>query len=85
MPNTFLQFFFTTGKIFFKYSVFITERSHTLPSREKNTYRGFVGKNKRKRPLPRTRRRWEDNITTNLTETGWGVIRFRIGKTGGLL
>jgi hypothetical protein len=30
-----------------------------------------VGKLKRKRPLGRSRRRWEDNIKMDLQEIGW--------------
>ena len=36
----------------------------------KNTYRILVGKPKRKRPLGRPRRRWEDNIKMDLREVG---------------
>jgi hypothetical protein len=31
----------------------------------------LVGKPERKRPLDRTRRRWEDNIRMGLEEIGW--------------
>jgi len=31
-----------------------------------------VGKPEVKRPLRRPRRRWEDNIKTDLQEVGWG-------------
>jgi hypothetical protein len=31
-----------------------------------------VGKPEGKRPLGRSRRRWEDNIKMNVQETGWG-------------
>ena len=37
-----------------------------------DVYRVFVGKPERKRPLGRTRRRWEDNIKMDLQEVGWG-------------
>jgi hypothetical protein len=40
---------------------------------EKATYRVLVGKPERNRPLGRPRRRWEDNIKTNLQEMGWGM------------
>jgi hypothetical protein len=36
-----------------------------------NTYRVSVGKPERKRPLGRTRCKWEGNIKTNLREIGW--------------
>jgi hypothetical protein len=38
----------------------------------RNAYRLLEGKLEGKRPLRRTRCRWEDNIKTDLTETGWG-------------
>jgi hypothetical protein len=51
--------------------------------------RVLVGKPKRKRPLGRPRRRWEDNIKMDLQEVGWGtwtgLIWLRIGKGGGHL
>jgi hypothetical protein len=34
-------------------------------------YRILVGKPKKKRPLGRPRRRWEDNIKADLQEFGW--------------
>jgi hypothetical protein len=37
-------------------------------------YRVLVGKPGGKRPLGRRRRRWEDNIKTNLQEVGCGVM-----------
>jgi hypothetical protein len=33
-----------------------------------------VGKPEGRRPLGRFRRRWEDNIKTDLQEVGWGDI-----------
>jgi hypothetical protein len=36
-------------------------------------YRVLVGKPEGKRPLGRTRRRWEDNIKAKLQEVGCGV------------
>jgi hypothetical protein len=36
-------------------------------------YRIFEGKPGGKRQLGRPRRRWVDNIKTNLTEIGWAV------------
>jgi len=37
-------------------------------------YNISVGKRKRKRPLGRPRRRWDDNITTDPGEIGWEVV-----------
>jgi hypothetical protein len=34
--------------------------------------RVLVGKPKKKKPLARPRRRWEDNIKMDLQEVGWG-------------
>jgi hypothetical protein len=41
---------------------------------KRNAYRILVGKPEGKRPLGRTRRRWEDNIRMDLREIGWGDI-----------
>ena len=38
----------------------------------RGVYRVLVGKPEGKRPLGRPRRRWEDNIKTNLQEVGCG-------------
>jgi hypothetical protein len=55
----------------------------------RNVYRVLVGKPEGKRPLERPRRRWDDGITMDLTEIGWGVWNgftwLRIGIAGGLL
>jgi hypothetical protein len=52
-------------------------------------YKVLVGKPEEKRPLGRPRRRWEDGISMDLKETGWGVCsRFnwlRMGSGGGPL
>jgi hypothetical protein len=57
---------------------------------EKRTaYRIMVRKPEGKRPLGRTRHRWEDNIKMDLRETGWGGMDLidldRIGTSGELL
>jgi hypothetical protein len=39
-----------------------------------NAYRILVGKPEEKRPLGRSRRRWEDNIRMDLKEVEWGVM-----------
>jgi hypothetical protein len=39
---------------------------------KRSTYRILVGKPEGKRTLGRPRRRWEDNIRTDLREIGWG-------------
>jgi hypothetical protein len=39
---------------------------------KRNAYRISVGKPEGKRPLGRTRRRWEDNIKMDFREIGWG-------------
>jgi hypothetical protein len=38
---------------------------------ERNAYRKLVGKPDGKGPLGRPRRRWVDNIKTNIKEIGW--------------
>jgi hypothetical protein len=40
---------------------------------ERNVYRVLMGNPEGKRPLGRTRRRWEGGIRMDLRETGWGV------------
>jgi hypothetical protein len=40
----------------------------------RGVYRVLVGKAEGKRPLGRTRRRWEDNIKMDLQEVGYGGI-----------
>ena len=40
----------------------------------RSVYRVLVGKPERKRPLGRPRRRWEDNIKTDLQEVRCGVM-----------
>jgi hypothetical protein len=46
---------------------------HVAHTREKrNGYRVLVGKPEVKRPLQRTKYRWEDNIKVDLKEIGWG-------------
>jgi hypothetical protein len=39
---------------------------------KRNTYRILVGNPEGKRPLRRSRRRWEDNIKMDHREIGWG-------------
>jgi hypothetical protein len=39
----------------------------------RDVYRVLLGKLKRKRPLGRPRRRWEDNIKMDIQEVGCGV------------
>jgi hypothetical protein len=40
--------------------------------KKRNAYRILVGKLEGKKSLGRPRRRWVDNIKTDLTEIGWG-------------
>jgi hypothetical protein len=44
--------------------------------KERNVYRILVGKPEEKRPLGRTRRRWEDGIGMDLREIGWGSVEW---------
>jgi hypothetical protein len=41
---------------------------------KRNAYRILVGKPEGRRPLGRPRRRWVDNITTDLREIGWDGV-----------
>jgi hypothetical protein len=42
----------------------------------RNVYRVLVGKPDGKRPLERSRRRWEDGIKMDLREIGWGKVEW---------
>jgi hypothetical protein len=46
-------------------------RAYSTNGEKRNAYRILVGKPKEKRPLGRPRRRWVDNIKTDLREIGW--------------
>jgi hypothetical protein len=50
-----------------------------------NAYRILFGKPEGKRPLGRTRRRWEYNIRMDLRGIWSGLIWLRIGASGGPL
>jgi hypothetical protein len=41
---------------------------------ERKLYKVLVGKPKGKRPLGRSRHRWEDGIRMDLREIGWGSV-----------
>jgi hypothetical protein len=49
-------------------------RACILHGEKRNAYRILVGNPEGKRPLGRSRRRWEDNIKLDLREMGWGVM-----------
>jgi hypothetical protein len=55
--------------------------------KRRGIYRVLVGKHEGKRPLGRSRPRWEDNIILDLQKVRWGlwteVIWRRIGTGGG--
>ena len=38
----------------------------------RDAYRIFVGKSEGMRPFERPKRRWDDNVKTELREVGWG-------------
>jgi len=44
----------------------------------RGVYRVLVGKPETKRPIGRTRRRWEGNIKTGLQEVECGVVEFNL-------
>jgi hypothetical protein len=47
----------------------------------KNLYKILIGKPGRKRPFGRPRRRWKDNINTDVREIGWeGVIWIHLAQ-----
>jgi hypothetical protein len=41
----------------------------------KKVYKDLVGKPQGKRPLGRSRRRWEDGIRVEVTEIGWEDVK----------
>jgi hypothetical protein len=43
---------------------------------KRNAYRMLVGRPEGRRPLGRPRRRWVDNIETNLREMGWNDMHW---------
>jgi hypothetical protein len=47
-------------------------RACSTHGEKRKSYSVLVGKPEGKRPLGRPRRRWEDNITMDLREIGWG-------------
>jgi len=50
---------------------------HVAPMEEgRSLYRVLVGKPEERRPLERTRRRWEDNIKMDLQELEWGDMNW---------
>jgi hypothetical protein len=55
----------------------------------RGAYRILVGRHEGMRPLGRPRHKWEDDITMDLQEVGWGawtgLIWLRIGTGGRLL
>jgi hypothetical protein len=55
----------------------------------RGAHNSLVGRPEGRRPLERTRRRWEDNIKMDLREKGFGDVDWihglRIGTGGGLL
>jgi hypothetical protein len=42
----------------------------------RNVYRVLVGKHEGRRPLERSRRRWEDGIRMDLRKSGWGGVEW---------
>jgi hypothetical protein len=46
-------------------------RACSTNGEKRNAYRILVGNPEGKRPLGRSRRRWIDNIKTNIREIGW--------------
>jgi hypothetical protein len=52
---------------------------------ERKVYKVLVGKPKRKRPVRRSRSRWEDGIRIDLREIGWeGVDWIRLAQDSDL-
>jgi hypothetical protein len=49
---------------------------------KRNVYRILVANPERKGPVERSRRRYRDNIKTDLEEVAFGLNCFRIGTSG---
>jgi hypothetical protein len=47
-------------------------RAYSSHGREEECIQDLVGKPEGKRPLERTRRRWDENIKMDRREIGWG-------------
>jgi hypothetical protein len=47
---------------------------HETHRRMRCSYKIFIGKLERKRPLRRPRHRWEDNIKVGLRKIGWEIV-----------
>jgi hypothetical protein len=43
---------------------------------KRGAFRILVGRSEGRRPLGRPRRRWEDNITMDLKDVGWGNMNW---------
>jgi hypothetical protein len=65
------------------------DRACSTNGRREKRVEGMDRKARRKEPLVRPRRRWEDGIKMDLKEIGWwvrsGFTWLRIGITAGLL
>jgi hypothetical protein len=51
-------------------------RACSTHGEKRNACRVFMGKPEGKRPLERSRRRWENNIKINLREREWGGMNW---------
>jgi hypothetical protein len=66
-------------------------RACSTNGEKRNACRILVGNPEGKRPLGRSRRRWEDNIKMDLREIGWDgmdwidLMWLRIGTSGGFV
>jgi hypothetical protein len=47
---------------------------------KRGAYRIFVGRPEGRRPLGRTRRRWEDNIKMDLQGVGWSMDSIELAQ-----
>jgi hypothetical protein len=55
-----------------KYNYNYQVKEDEMMREKRSAYRNLVGKPEGKRPLGRTRYRWEDDIKMDLRERGWG-------------
>jgi hypothetical protein len=50
---------------------------------KRGAYRIWVARPEERRPLGRSRRRWEDNIKMDLQEVGWGMDWIELAQDRG--
>jgi hypothetical protein len=68
--------------LFFSIHLFKFHKYRCRMGERRGAYRALVGKPEGRRPLGRSRRRWEDNIKMDLREVGLGGHRLNQSGSG---